>query len=182
MFVNGTKVSDGLFNPGNEEYSTNMPYQIYDVTSMVKTGDNAIGAQLGQGWWSGELNYTTSCYDYYGTHQALLARMDITYTDGTTETIVTDPSSWKVSTSGPVRYESNYHGERYDGQLAKAYSGWNGAGYTETADWKAPTERVPKMNNFKFIVRYDDEASIVKELDVVEDLGEAKERVGLLGE
>ena len=76
MFINGEKVGDGLFNPGNEEYSTYMPYQIYDVTEMLQTGENAIGVQMGQGWWSGELNYTTGDYNYYDlTRQSLPAWM-----------------------------------------------------------------------------------------------------------
>lgn len=48
MFINGDKVGNGLFNPGNEEYSTYMPYQVYDVTNLLQTGDNAIGVQMGQ--------------------------------------------------------------------------------------------------------------------------------------
>lgn len=178
MFINGEKVGDGLFNPGNEEYSTYMPYQIYDVTDMLQSGDNAIGVQMGQGWWSGELNYTTGDYNYYGPYQAVMARMDVTYTDGTTDTIVTNDQDWKVSTEGPVKSESHYNGERYDAQTAEFYDGWAAAGYEENADWEQPVQHEPRMNDFDFIVRYDEEASIVKELDVQEALGESKEGTG----
>ena len=34
------------------------------------------------------------------------------------------------------------------------------------------------MNDFSFVVRYDEEASVVKELDVKEALGESKEGSG----
>lgn len=178
MYINGEKVGDGLFNPGNEEYSTYMPYQIYDVTDMLQTGENAIGVQMGQGWWSGELNYTTGDYNYYGPYQAVMARMDVTYTDGTTETIVTNDQDWMVSTEGPVKSESHYNGERYDAQAADLYEGWATADYTESEDWEQPVQHEPRMNDFDFVVRYDEEASIVKELEVQEALGESKEGTG----
>lgn len=178
MFINGAKVGDGLFNPGNEEYSTYMPYQIYDVTDMIQSGENAIGVQMGQGWWSGELNYTTGDYNYYGPYQAVMARMDITYTDGTTDTIVTNDTDWSVSTEGPVKSESHYNGERYDEQTAQEYEGWDTADYTETEEWETPVVHEPKMNDFSFVVRYDTEAKIVNELEVKEALGEAKENTG----
>lgn len=178
MFINGAKVGDGLFNPGNEEYSTHMPYQIYDVTDMLQSGENAIGVQMGQGWWSGELNYTTGDYNYYGPYQAVMARMDITYTDGTTDTIVTNDTDWSVSTEGPVKSESHYNGERYDEQTAQEYEGWDTADYTETEEWETPVVHEPKMNDFSFVVRYDTEAKIVNELEVKEALGEAKENTG----
>lgn len=178
MYINGEKIGDGLFNPGNEEYSTYMPYQVYDVTDMLQTGENAVGAQLGQGWWSGELNYTTGDYNYYGPYQALLARMDITYTDGTTETIVTNDQDWTVSTEGPVKSESHYNGEHYDAQTAASYDGWANAGYTESQDWEHPVIHEPRMNDFDFVVRYDEAASIVKELEAQEALGESKEGTG----
>ena len=178
MFINGDKVGNGLFNPGNEEYSTYMPYQVYDVTNLLQTGDNAIGVQMGQGWWSGELNYTTGDYNYYGPYQAVMARMDITYTDGTTDTIVTNEDNWTVSTEGPVKSESHYNGERYDEQTAEKYEGWATADYTESEDWEKPVVHEPRMNDFSFVVRYDEEASVVKELDVKEALGESKEGSG----
>lgn len=178
MFINGEKVGDGLFNPGNEEYSTYMPYQIYDVTEMLQTGENAIGVQMGQGWWSGELNYTTGDYNYYEPYQAVIARMDVTYTDGTTDTIVTNDQDWTVSTEGPVKSESHYNGERYDGQTAQEYEGWATAEYTESEDWEQPVIHEPRMNDFDFIVRYDEEARIVKELDVQKALGESREGSG----
>lgn len=178
MYINGEKVGDALFNPGNEEYSTYMPYQVYDVTDMLQAGENAIGLQLGQGWWSGELNYTTGDYNYYGPYQAVLARVDVTYTDGTTQTIVTNDQDWKVSTEGPVKFESHYNGERYDAQAADLYEGWATADYVETEEWEQPVVHEPRMNDFDFVVRYDEAASVVKELEVKEALGESKEGTG----
>ena len=32
-------------------------YQTYDVTGMIQAGDNALGAMLGEGWWSGLLSF-----------------------------------------------------------------------------------------------------------------------------
>ncbi len=170
--VNGQPVTDGWFNPGNEEYSTTMPYHIYDVTGLLAAGENAIGAQLAQGWWSGHVNYTNTCYNYYGTKQAILMRVDLTYADGTSESIYTNTDDWQVSVQGPVKSESHYQGERYSAVTAAQYAGWDTPAYEAGEDWEAPVEILPRMNDFAFAVRYDSEATIVKELSVVEALGE----------
>ena len=177
VFLNGEQVGDGWFNPGSAEYASTMPYQVYDVTDMLKAGDNAIGAQMGSGWWSGYQTYTASNYNYYGAKQALLAKMDITYADGTTQTVVTDKDTWRVSTEGPVEYDSFYQGERYNGQTAVAYEGWSTAAYND-AGWEEPAVLEPRFNDFDFVTRYDDQAGIVKELDAVEALGEAQPGTG----
>ena len=100
-FVNGEKVSEDWFAPGSDEYATIMPYQIYDVTEFLQSGANAIGVQLAEGWWSGYQTYTVGNYGYYGAKQALLAKLDVTYADGSTETVVTDTDNWNVYNHGP---------------------------------------------------------------------------------
>ena len=44
-----------MLAPGWTEYTKRVPAQTYDVTSLVKQGENAIGAVLGDGWYAGRL-------------------------------------------------------------------------------------------------------------------------------
>ena len=80
VHINGAKVGDAVLAPGWTEYSKRVPSQTYDVTGLVKQGDNAIGAILGDGWYSTRLQGGKK----WGTNPALLAQLRITYTDGTT--------------------------------------------------------------------------------------------------
>ncbi len=117
--INGQRVGDAYLTPGWTAYKKRLQYQVYDVTSLVKSGDNAVGVALGSGWfrtplaWSGNKNI-------YGKETALLFQMDITYTDGTTESVVSD-GTWKSST-GAIRFSELYDGEIYDAREDKA--GW----------------------------------------------------------
>ena len=53
LHLNGRRVGDQLFTPGWTSYKKRLQYQTYDVTSLLKSGDNAVGAMLGNGWYRG---------------------------------------------------------------------------------------------------------------------------------
>lgn len=137
IFINGKAVSKDYFNPGASQYNKTLFYQTFDVTSILQQGKNAIGAWLGEGWWSGGSTYITENWNYFGDRQSLLAQLVITYEDGTTQTVVTDPSTWKYSNDGPIRYGSFFQGEVYDAR--KEQTGWALASYDDHI-WEQATE------------------------------------------
>jgi len=57
VYLNGQRVGDELFTPGWTSYRRRLQYQTYDVTALVRAGDNAIGAMLGDGWYRGQLGF-----------------------------------------------------------------------------------------------------------------------------
>ncbi|MFZ2286258.1 MAG: glycoside hydrolase family 78 protein [Bacteroidales bacterium] len=126
--LNGKRIGDAFLTPGWTSYGKRLQYQAYDVTGLLKTGRNAIGVMLGSGWYRGNIGFRNSV-NFYGKDIALLCQIDITYADGTTETIISD-GSWKSST-GAVRYSEIYHGEIYDARLEK--KGWTLPGYDDSA-------------------------------------------------
>jgi alpha-L-rhamnosidase len=128
-FINGKRVGDDYLTPGWTSYNKRLQYQVYDVTNLLQTGKNAIGAMLGNGWYRGFLAWNDH-RDIYGKTLGLLLQVAITYTDGTKETIVTD-ESWKTSTCN-VLYSEIYHGETQDARQEK--QGWSAPGYND-ADW-----------------------------------------------
>ena len=178
MEINGQPVSDAWFNPGNEEYRARMPYQVIDVTKLLNSGDNAMGAQLAEGWWCGQTSYYAYNYNFYGSREALLARLDVTYSDGTTQTIVTDPDTWQVTSQGPVRYASLYHGERYDASAKEAVTGWSEAGAELNEEIWQPAVDIPQKYDYQMMVRDDTPAGVVRTLTAVEGLGESLEGSG----
>ena len=133
LYLNGEKVGDQLFTPGWTSYNKRLQYQTYDVTSMLQK-NNAIGAILGDGWYRGNIGFRGQ-HSYYGDKLALLFQLKIEYTDGTSETIISD-KNWKVS-NGPILESDIYNGELYDARLEMA--GWKSTGF-DTGSWKDVVE------------------------------------------
>lgn len=124
---NGEMIYDELM-PGWTEYRKKVFYCTHDVTSLVTEGDNAIGAQLSNGWWGGDI-----AHGVYGSpNLAFIGKLVITLSDGTEQVVVTD-ESWTTSTNGPIKRGDIYHGETYD---ARDADGWATAGYAATG-WNA---------------------------------------------
>ncbi len=130
--INGRVVGDHVLAPGWTVYDQRLRYQTFDVTEMLNEGQNAIGAIVGDGWFRGRLGFGGGRYNIYGEQLALLAQLEVHYSDGSSETIVTD-ESWQAST-GPILTNSIYDGECYDARL-EMY-GWSSPGFDDSA-WSA---------------------------------------------
>ena len=55
--INGEKVSEDWFTPGWTNYNKRVPYQVYDVTNILETGENALAVILSYGWYAGYVGY-----------------------------------------------------------------------------------------------------------------------------
>ena len=132
IHLNGQRVGDHILAPEWTDYRKRIRYQEYDVTSLLKTGDNALGALVAHGWYSGHLG--NGGYQYYGVVPALLAQLEVTYADGSTERIVTD-TTWKTHTS-PILSSDFMLGENYDARQELA--GWDRPGLDESG-WTPAT-------------------------------------------
>jgi alpha-L-rhamnosidase len=139
MYLNGQRVGQDYYNPGLTQYPRTLMYQTYDVTRLVKTGDNAIGAMLGEGWWSGLLSFD-AIVNHFGDRQSLLAKLVITYDDGTTDVVTTNDKTWKYFNGGPVVYSSMLLGEVYDATREAKIKDWSTPQYDDRA-WK-PAVRI----------------------------------------
>jgi alpha-L-rhamnosidase len=135
LYINGQRVGDQLFTPGWTSYGRRLQYQTYDVTNLLRPGDNAIGAMLGDGWYRGNLGFSGQ-RNLYGKQLALRMQLEILYRDGRVERVVSD-SAWRAN-SGPVLASDIYNGETYDARRER--SGWTSAGFDDH-DW-APVARL----------------------------------------
>jgi len=125
--INGRRVGDAYLTPGWTSYKKRLQYQTYDVTNLVKNDGNAIGVTLASGWYRGTIGFTNNI-NMYGKDIALLFQLNITYSDGSAESVVSD-NTWKSST-GPIRYSEIYNGETINAGMDKA--GWSLPGYNDT--------------------------------------------------
>jgi alpha-L-rhamnosidase len=131
LYLDGARVGDARFTPGWTSYHHRLQYQTYDVTSLLKQGDNALGAMLGDGWYRGYIGFSGQ-RGVYGKRLGLLVQLEIRYADGRTERVVSD-GSWRTA-PGPVRMSDIYMGETYDAR--KERPGWSSAPY-DYHDWTA---------------------------------------------
>ncbi len=125
--LNGQRIGDAYLTPGWTAYNKRLQYQVYDVTALLKTGSNALGVLLGNGWYRGIIGYTNNI-NVYGKDVALLCQVNIKYSDGTTESIISD-ETWK-SSIGAILYSEIYNGETIDARHEK--EGWTLPGYDDS--------------------------------------------------
>lgn len=124
--INGIRVGDQEFTPGWTSYDTRLQYQTYDITSQLVQAQNAIGIILGDGWFRGNLGWVDG-RNNYGEKLAGIAQIMVEYTDGSSQTFITD-ENWKA-TSGPILESDIYNGEIYD--ATKELTGWSKASYDD---------------------------------------------------
>jgi alpha-L-rhamnosidase len=136
--LNGSRVSDQVLAPGWTDYRKRVQYQAYDVTRQLQRGPNAIGAILGDGWHSGYVGFSRQ-RDHYGDTTALLAQLDVQYTDGTRQLVSSD-TSWQGGT-GPISYSDMLMGESFDARRTQAAwdtARFSGAGWSPAIVAPAP--------------------------------------------
>ena len=127
-FLNGNKLGIAYMTPGYTSYNHHLMYQTFDVTELLKKGENVVGAEMARGWYLSNMGWTDPKmfkYNYSGDRMALLGQIIITYKDGTQEVITTD-ADWKASTGG-VLHSAIYDGETFDAR--KVPQGWCTAQY-----------------------------------------------------
>ncbi|MBQ7057850.1 MAG: family 78 glycoside hydrolase catalytic domain [Firmicutes bacterium] len=119
--LDGEKVGDQFFTPGYTDYRKRIQYQVYDVTKMLHSGANSFSVTLTDGWYRGACGAYGLTYQY-GLETKLLAQLEMTLSDGSVRTIVTD-ENWAWSNDGPVRFADHKDGEIFIASMEPSYSG-----------------------------------------------------------
>jgi alpha-L-rhamnosidase len=139
VFINGQRIGtpteDGKiiydeFKPGWTDYSKTVFYTTYPVTDFLNQGQNAIGACVSSGWWTGAIAHG----EYGSPSLGFIAKLLVEYTDGSSDIIVTNPETWRSTTDSPVRIGDIYAGETYDARNEKDWTnpGFDDSGWLQT--------------------------------------------------
>jgi len=134
--INGRAVSDHVLDPAWTRFDRRVYYTCHDLTDEFQSGENVLGAMLGNGWYNplplrmwGRVNLR----DHLAVGRPqLMAQLIIEYEDGSTQTVASD-ESWRVS-HGPILRNSVYLGEEYDARLERP--GWDRPGFDDSG-WSA---------------------------------------------
>lgn len=139
-YINGVEVAPAdVMLPGWTPHDKRIESLTYDVTGLIDEGKNALAASLAGGWYS--MRASNRFDQEHRLPARLLAQLEITYLDESTDVIVTD-DSWHVTMEGPIRSASIYDGERYDQN--REMPGWNTANFTVNEWSMATSEPIDK--------------------------------------
>ncbi|MDW5598500.1 family 78 glycoside hydrolase catalytic domain, partial [Conexibacter stalactiti] len=135
LSINGERVNDHVLDPALTAYDQRLSYVTSDVTRLLREGANAIGAQLGRGF------FGMQQANVWNWHQApwngparVRALLRIDYADGGSETVPTD-DSWRLA-AGPTLADSLFAGETYDARRER--DGFDAPGFDDSG-WEAPS-------------------------------------------
>ena len=135
--LNGQPVSMDCFTPGWTCFSQRVQYQVYDTTELIQTGENVLGFQLNEGWFSGKItrrwNGGLSPEDL---PPALRAELHLWFANGS-KTVIPSSSRWRTSQCGPIRFADFYDGETFDARLI--LPDWDRSVYDDS-DWDTARE------------------------------------------
>jgi len=129
---------NNLLYPFDDQSSKRVLYNTFDVTSMLKKGENTLGIILGNGWYN-QRDRVIEGNMWYDSPRFLL-QLEITDHNGNVHVIKSD-STWKYS-FGPLLHNGIFSGEVYDARLE--LNNWNGNGLNDK-DWNyASVLRAPE--------------------------------------
>jgi alpha-L-rhamnosidase len=134
LYINGQRIGDQVLAPAATDYNKSVLYNAYDVTAQLQQGSNVVAAVIGNGrYFTMRQNYKPKKINTFGFPKLLL-QLEIEYSNGNRQTIVTDPS-WKMTADGPIRTNNEYDGEEYD--ATKEMPGWNTTDFDDSK-WQQP--------------------------------------------
>ncbi len=109
-YLNGGKIGDEYLAPFYNDYNTEIQYETYDITPMLKS-ENRIEVYLGNGWYKGRFGLGGGV-NLYGSYMTMIAEIRVDYTDGTSQVVKTD-DTWKYKGSD-VEDSGIYDGEIFN--------------------------------------------------------------------
>ncbi len=129
FYINGEKIGDQVLAPVPTDYTKNVKYNVFDVTSQLKRGQNVLGTILGNGrYFTMRQHYKAYKIKTFGFPKMAL-QLDIQYADGSSDTIKTD-DTWRFIADGPILTNNEYDGEEYDAR--KEMPNWNKVGFDDS--------------------------------------------------
>ena len=110
-WLNSKRIGEDILMPGWTSYAKRLQVLSYDVTDMLNSGENELKIGVGKGWffhkkedWKGK--------DLKSDETALICALNITYNNGSEETVISD-GSWQTAKSNVI-YNDMYNGETLD--------------------------------------------------------------------
>lgn len=131
LYVNGQKAGRASLAPEVSTYQTYLYYQTYDVTGLLRQGENVIAITLADGWWAGRIGLIGASAQY-GDRLGVILQIEARLSDGGSLRICSD-GEFRSSPSGTVCADL-FMGEIRDNNLEP--DGWKEPGFDHSG-WAA---------------------------------------------
>ena len=128
-FLNGSRVGEAYLEPAWTNYDRLVLFRSYDVTRLIRRGENALAFEVGNGWylWDQSFGYSfrfppfmppnPNPYHAYGKSLVACFELRLRYADGTEETVSSDEAC-KTAPHG-VKHTNVYGSEWIAGRDLK---------------------------------------------------------------
>jgi alpha-L-rhamnosidase len=156
LYINGQKVDDRVLAPALTNLNKRLYYVTYDLSKLLKDGNNMIGIWFASGWTS---------YDFFSQTSALRVRFDGKDSDGKTITLFSD-STWRCAVSNSedtrsVRSANNNGGEMVD---ARAFiPDWNSLSFDDSQWTHAAIS--PDNDSIELVAHDIDPSRVIESID-----------------
>lgn len=130
LYINGKNITKGFLAPYISNPNQMLCYDEYDIAPYLKTGKNAIGIILGNGF----MNQTTPKWHFSKSSFSgpVSVALDLVARCGEKEFSLSADESFKVHSS-PIVYDIYRNGTHYDARLE--IDGWNSPDFNDS-DWE----------------------------------------------
>lgn len=131
LYLNGQKVGDHVLDPAPSNYDKQAYYVHYDITKAFKTGKNALGIIVGNGFYGQDISWkgikgSDESLSYGQPTVRLLIK--VIYSDGSKADFFTN-DTWKEAT-GPIVFNNIYGGDTYDARFE--LKNWESVNYDDS--------------------------------------------------
>ncbi len=131
-YMNGERIGKNELDPGWTAYEKRVFYSVYDITGLVRRGDNVIGVEVGSGWYN---PLPLKMWKRINLREhlqigipKLRAQIVVKFEDGG-ELLVASDGEWRTHLS-PIVRNNVYLGEEYNED--KEEKGWNSVEFDDS--------------------------------------------------
>lgn len=163
LHINGESVSSDQLMPEWTDYNKRLHYRTFDVTDRLVLGSNALGAILGDGWWSGYVGWQETRGQYDTFQNSLLLQLEIELSSGEIILVGSD-DTWRCET-GPILFSDFMMGETYDAR--REHTGWDHPEFDESGWLPAIEVTSPKIHVPQFGFSNNQPTDTTEELPLV---------------
>jgi len=141
-YINGTPVSEDLFTAPVSDYTKTLWYTLYDVTALLRPGENTIAVICGNGWYNETIPTTWRFHEApWRDAPKFILRLELP----SGEAVVSD-GTWRCCPDSEIRFNQLRMGEYYDANLA---DGWTEDGYDDSGWGYAAADPTPPAGVFR---------------------------------
>lgn len=162
--INGQRVGDHQLAPEWTDYAARVQYQAYDITSLLRQGENVVAAVIADGWYAGGVGLAQILVkkprNMYGTTPRLLVQIEVEHRTGAPVRIASD-ALWRVTRNGPIRSADILNGETYDAR--REMPGWDAPGFDDSA-WRQAAVGGPAHSTAVLVAQPNDPIRVTQEL------------------